>query len=222
MKRFLALTVVLLTLLLFGCSGKKEQQAVVPTVSETAGVVDVAETEALATPGPTPEPTPETTPVITPEPTVTAEYKCRARELNLRAAPDLSSEIVGKLTFEETVGFVDKYDDKFSRVIYNDRLCYCYSSYIVPADEVLYGYLPAQYEYMRDEAGNIVYEEDGVTPITLSSELIDIRLIIPDIVVYQIFGTEENFTGNVLYHDPVPVIQTKTAQKLAVAAAKFR
>ena len=81
--------------------------------------------------------------------------------------------------------------------------------------------MPKQYEYERDKDGRIVYEEDGVTPVTLTSELIDVRLVVPNIEIYQIFGTEENFTGEVLYQRPVPVLQTATAKKLAAAARKF-
>ena len=54
-----------------------------------------------------------------------------------------------------------------------------------------------------------------------NTELVDLRIVIPNIEIYQIFGTDQNFTGNILYDNPVPVLQKRTAMKLKQAAELF-
>ncbi len=176
---------------------------------------------AAPTEVPTEAPTPEPTEEPSPSPLYTSEYKCRVNDLNLRAEPDLESAVVGRIHFEDRIQVIGPENDQFVKALYEGRVCYCYSNYLVPADQELYGYMPKKFEYQRDSKGNIVYESDGVTPVTLKSELIDIRLVIPDVEIYQIFGTDKNFTGQVLYERPVPVLQTATAKKLAAAARRF-
>ncbi len=220
MKKLIAVLLLISLLLPAGCTffekGKEPEPTEEPVVT-TAVPVTEAPTEA-----PTPEPTEEPTPEPTSTPLVTSQYKCRVNDLNLRSAPDLESSVIAQIHFEDRIDVVGPENDQFLKAIYKGQVCYCYTNYLVPADEELYGYLPPRYEYQRDEQGNIVYEDDGITPVTLSAELIDIRLMIPDVEVYQIFGTAENFTGDVLYQRPVPVLQLKTAKKLAEAAKRFR
>ncbi len=178
-----------------------------------------------ATPEPTEEPKEETTEEPTEEPTptpmVTAEYKSRVNVLNVRMEPNTESAVVARLGFEEKITVVEPADGEFYKVLYDGRECYCYSRFLVPAGEKLYGYLSPRYEYLTDSSGAIVYEDDGVTPVMLTAELIDVRLVVPGIEVYQIFGTDRNFTGEVLYSRPVPVLEIGTANKLAAAAKRF-
>ena len=217
MKKTLMLVLTAALLLFFGCARIPEPVAEtdapteIPTVSETPVPTEEPTPEQTPTPAPTEEPTPT--------PLVTVLYKSRVNELNVRSAPSLDSEIVGKLSFEENVEYIDNADGSFARVLYKGEIRYCYASYLVPAEETLYGYLAPRSEYKKDKDGNIVYE-DG-KPVVLTAELIDIRLLIPDIEIYQIFGTPENFTGEVLYQRPVPVLQLRTARKLAEAARRF-
>ncbi|MBO6061005.1 MAG: SH3 domain-containing protein, partial [Clostridia bacterium] len=209
-KSFFALLLACLTLC-WGCGlsvgpaeSTSEPTALPTSVSteETSTEPSNGQTE-ISTPEPTPVPTEAPTPEPTAEPSatplVTSLFKSRVNVLNLREKPDTSSRSVGKLGFEETVEVIDAADADFLRVLYKGNVCYCSSKYLVPANEELYGYVAPMYEYERDKNGNIVYQSDGKTPVTLTSELIDVRLIIPDITVYQIFGTSENFTGQVLY-----------------------
>lgn len=229
MKRLFCLLAAAAALLVSGC-GISVEPAVntpepTPTVEATAAPTNAAEA-VIPTPEPTPVITPAPTPVPTAEPTptplITSLFKSRVNSLNLREAPDTESRIIASIGYEDTVEVIDAANEDFLRVLYNGQECYCANRYLVPAAEQLYGYVAPMYEYKRDEKGNIVYGSDGVTPVTLKSELIDIRLVIPDITVYQIFGTDENFTGRVLYKRSVPVIQTDTARKLAAAADRFR
>ena len=208
MKYALLALLVISMLALMGCSVfngivNNSEDTPMPTASPQASDAPSAEPTmepvAVLTPAPTEvpteAPTPEPTEVPTPTPIITSEYKCRVNDLNLRALPDLESEIVGKLHFEDRIQVIGPEDDQFVKAIFNGEVCYCYSNYLVPADQELYGYMPKKFEYQRDNNGNIVYESDGVTPVTLRSELIDVRLVVPDIEVYQIFATDKNFTG---------------------------
>ena len=217
MKRIALLFLAAMLLFPLGCAVNSGENTVdAPTSAPTEAPLVTFEPTPLPTPAPTPEPTEEPTPT----PMVTVLYKCRVNELNVRNAPSLTSDVVGSLGFEDTVEFIEKADDKFSKVLYNGDICYCYSDYLVPADETLYGYVGPMSEYKKDNHGNLVLDDDG-RPILLTAELIDIRLVVPDIEIYQIFGTPENFTGQVLYQRSVPVLQIRTARKLKLAAEKF-
>ncbi|MCR5809136.1 MAG: SH3 domain-containing protein [Clostridiales bacterium] len=201
----------------------------VPTEYVTETPVDPTET---ATDEPTDEPTEQRTEAVTETPKATATpaptqdpysanlYKCRCNELAVRSTPSITGSVIGTLHYEETVQYLGAVDSNFVKVVYNNKEGYCYGWYLVPANEKLYGYLPPQYEYQTDSNGHVVYDENGL-PVTLKAELIDIRLVVPNIIIYQIFGTPENFTGQVLYERPVPVLQRDTAKKLAAAAERF-
>lgn len=199
-----------------------------PTPSPTPAPTPSPTLTPAPTPAPTPSPTPSPTPTPTPKPTATptptpvpyAQYKSRVFSLNLRKGPDADSKVIATLGFEEKLGFVREAENGFSQVVWRDKVCYCKSSYIVPAEETLYGYVSPRFEYKTDKDGNVELGENG-DPITLSAELIDVRLVVPNIEIYQIFGTDKNFTGEVLYNNPVPVLQIATAQKLAAAAKLF-
>lgn len=224
MKRTIAILLLVLMLTAAGCVFAPDKQ----TDSGTPEPSAPAEETYAPTPSPVPTavPTEAPTPVPTAEPSatplVTAQYKCRVNDLNLRSAPDINSSVIAQIHYEDRISVIGPENDQFLKAIYDGQICYCYTNYLVPANEELYGYLPPMYEYAKDAQGNIIYEDDGVTPVTLTSELIDVRLLIPDIEVYQIFGTDKNFTGKVLYERPVPVLQVPTARKLAEAAKRFR
>ncbi|MBO4848468.1 MAG: hypothetical protein J5586_04870 [Clostridia bacterium] len=187
------------------------------------------ETQEPATPERTAEPTAVPTEIPTEAPSaeptstpmVTFLYKSRVNELKIYSAPDKNSRVVRKLRYEDKVHLIEAADADFVKVYLDGEICYCDCRSIVPADEPLYGYMAPMYEYKKDNNGNIALDEHG-NPIMLKSELIDIRLVIPDIEIYQIFGTDKNFTGNVLYSRPVPVLQYETALKLAEAAKLFK
>jgi D-alanyl-D-alanine dipeptidase len=233
MKRVMVIIMAALLLISVGCAKPASPQPsndtfvtvptaeyAHPTAYVTAVPTEAPTEEPTPTPSPTPTPTPEPTPEPTPVPEVTATYKSRVNILNIRVAPDKESEVIGRLGFEETIGYIDEGENGFSRVMYKDRVCYCASNFLVPADEILYGYVSPMYEFKTDENGELVLDSNG-DPIMLTAELIDIRLVIPDIEIYQIFGTDENFTGEQLYQRPVPVLQVRTAQKLKQAAERF-
>ncbi len=172
----------------------------------------------LSTASPMFTPQPSAMPTFNGEPTL---YQCKVNSLNVRHDPSIESEIIMEISFGDTVNVVGE-ENGFYRIWFGgSKYGYCYKPYLVPAGEELYGYVGPLSEYKTDEDGNIVYESDGVTPIVLTAELVDIRLFVPNVTVYQIFGTTSNFTGEVLYDRSVPVLQRGTANKLARAAAMF-
>lgn len=225
MKRAAAFLLMFLALCASGCA-----RIAVPADSSDPSLTEAVDLSAQATPQPTAcatavvteAPTPVPTETPTPEPTEipTVMYKSRVNVLNVRSAPSMESDIVGRLEFEERIPYIGEAEEGFVSVLYNGEICYCYRSYLVPESQTLYGYVSPRFEYKTDKDGNVELDKDG-EPITLTAELIDVRLVVPGIEVYQIFGTEENFTGEILYQRPVPVLQIATAKKLAAAAKIF-
>lgn len=64
---------------------------------------------------------------------------------------------------------------------------YCYSDYLVSADTQLYAYLtPKTAQKIDMLTGNPVFEADGVTPVMVKNELVDMRLYLPDAVYEQL------------------------------------
>ena len=246
LKRASALILVIASLALIACgrAGRHEVEVVLntPTPIPTAAVTAVPEGEE--TPAPTEAPTEAPTAEPAAEPTaapalptaVPAQhtepkpaqqagaryvvFKCRVNKVNIRAEANTHSDIVGTVGYEEPVKVLG-FEGDFLRIEYRGKTRYCYADYFVPEGETLYGYKPAWSEYKTDKEGNTEYEDDGVTPVVLHSELIDVRLLIPDIEIYQIFGTDKNFTGTRLYMRSVPVMQLPAAFKLAEAARAF-
>lgn len=205
-----------------------ESPTAAPSNTDVPATEAPAETETANTPRATEEYDPNEDPSLTEVPItpteapaiVTSAYKCRVNRSQICTSPDMSGSVVGYFGYEDRVNYICDVSANVASILYKDSVCYCYSSHLVPAKEKLYGYLPPQYKYAVDENGKVVYDENGA-PKLLVTELIDIRLAVPNVEVYQILGTKENFTGAIQYKRPVPVLQVGTAQKLAVAAKKF-
>ncbi|MCR5611978.1 MAG: M15 family metallopeptidase [Clostridiales bacterium] len=153
------------------------------------------------TPGPTPSP--EQTQGPTATPIITKAYKSCAKTLNVRDLPTLrGSTVVKQLKYEEEVQLIEKVNDEFSSILLDGKVCYCYSKFLVPAEETLYGYLE-----LNDNGKKTC--------------VVDVRLFIPDIEVFQIFATSNNVCHRPLYESPVPVLRIETVRKLKKAAEKF-
>lgn len=154
-------------------------------------------------PTPTPTVLPEQTEVPSETPIVTRTYKSCAKTLNVRDVPSLrDSNVVKQLKYEEEVELIGKVNDEFSSILLDGRVCYCYTKFLVPAEETLYGYLE-----LNDNGKKTC--------------VVDIRLFIPDIEVFQILATSNNVCHVPLYESPVPVLRIETIRKLKKAADKF-
>ncbi|MEZ4358269.1 MAG: M15 family metallopeptidase [Eubacteriales bacterium] len=151
-------------------------------------------------------------------------YKIRVNEANVRSTPNKDSKdnVIGTLGYEEKVRLISSSYGEYSKVKLEDgQYGYVYTDFLVKEDEVLYAVLPKQTEQKKDKDGNLVYEEDGVTPVMLTNNLVDVRLYVPSADISLIFATDENFTGKVLYKKAVPLLQLGTAKKLKKAADLF-
>ena len=132
MKRLIAMLLILAVTVGAGCInspiGPDASSSSRPTndpVSVETATPEPASPEATAEPTvePTEAPTEAPTQVPTETPLVTSEYKCRVNDLNLRAAPDLESEVVGMIHFEDRIQVIGPENDQFLKAIYNGQAC---------------------------------------------------------------------------------------------------
>lgn len=217
MKRF-ALTVLSALILLSGCASHSSP-------APTEGFVDVCKTpeaapsavpEDTAAPDATASPTPALTPVM---------YKSRVNTLNCRSSATTadSSNIVCELSYEEEAEYLGTEGDFTFIRLADGREVYCYSDYLVPAETVLYAYLPRESAQKTVIAtGEPVFEADGVTPVMVINELVDLRLYLPDAQYELLFATDKNITGAPLYARAIPLMQKGTAEKFQKAFALFK
>ena len=199
MKKVLLALFLISTAALMGCSD---------ITFDPVHIIDpktytTADPHYTAAPTPEPTPEPEQTPAPTETPVVTKTYKSCAKVLYVRDKPDArNSNVVYKLKYEEEVQLIANVENGFSSILFDGEVCYCSTKYLVPAEETLYGYLEL------NDNGKKVY-------------VVDIRLFIPDIEVFQIFSTDNNICHEPLYENPVPVLRMETVKKLKKAAEKF-
>lgn len=195
------------------------------------GMQDIIDVSPTTLPAATPtQPAPTAAPTETPAPTLEPTpaplmYKSRVNALNVRSAPTSKddSNIIGKLGYEDQVEFLAAEGD-FTRVRLADGTeAYCYSDYLVEASVTLYAYLsPSVAQKVDNATGLPVFEADGITPVMVKNELVDLRLYLPDAVYELLFATERNVTGAPLYPRAVPLIQKDTAKKLKKAFDIFK
>lgn len=143
-------------------------------------------------------------------------YKVRVSTVNVRSSPSTadSGNILGQLLYEETAYYLGT-EGEFSRVQLMDGTeAYCYTEYLVPEETVLYAYVPPETGQKIDiSTGLPAYEADGITPIMVKNELVDLKLYLPDAQYEQLFNTESNVTGEPLYGRSIALLQRDTAKK---------
>lgn len=193
-----------------------------------APIVNIASAAPTAAPTPTATPLPEQTAEPTAIPTATPEpvyYKSRVNKLNCRSSADKSSDanIVCQIGYEDKGEFLGT-EGEFTRLRLEDgQEVYCYSDYLVEQSVQLYAYLaPETAQKIDIPTGQPVFEADGVTPVMVKNELVDMRLYLPDAVYEQLFATERNVTGAPLYSRAVPLMQKDTVKKLMKAYDRFK
>ena len=219
MRYWMLCALALLGCLLFGCRKKAPE----PVEPPAAPAVQTPAPTPEATPAPTPVPTPEPTPVPTPEP---PRYKSRVNELNYRSRPDKNddSAVLGQLGYEDEMFFLGT-EGEFTKVLLPGQTepVYCYSEYIVPKEVPLYAYLREETAQKVDiPTGELVFEEDGITPVMVKNQLVDLRLYLPDAEYELLFDTERNILGERLYGRSIPLLQKDTVKKLVKAYDRFK
>lgn len=216
---------LLLLLLLQGCAPAAPAETPQPAVDVTPEAASMPLPTPAPTLAPTPEPTPEPTPLPTPTPVPLPLYKVRVSELNVRSEPSTASDdtVIGMLYYEDTVGFLEEAGD-FIRVRLADGTeAYCFADYLVPADTVLYAYVKPETAQKVDIAtGALVFEDDGITPVMVKNELVDLKLYLPDAEYEQLFNTTQNVIGEPLYGRTVFLLQRDVAKKLQKAYGIFK
>lgn len=187
------------------------------------GPIDITPSIAATPIVPDVVPTPDDVSVINPDPLINDPilpgevYKSRVNSLNYRSAPSAGDDgnIIGQLGYEDEVYLLEN-QGEFSLVeLLGGTRAYCYSSYIVPAEETLYAYLTAETAQKIDiPTGEPVFEKDGVTPVMVKNELIDLRLYLPDAEYELLFATKRNVIGEPLYPRAIPLLQKDVAEKM--------
>lgn len=211
-------TILFVALALSACAPRGETETLLTPDAVGTTVVEIAPTAQAPTEAPTEAPTPEPTP----EPRM---LKSRVNTLNYRSRPDVSddSAILGQLGYEDEAEYIGVEGDFTLVKLPDGQEVYCYSEYLVDAGETLYAYLPTEREQQRDlQTGELVYESDGVTPVTVINELVDMRLYLPEAVYEQLFATDRNITGAPLYPRAIPLMQKGTVEKLTKAYGIFK
>ncbi len=242
-KRFAALSricAVALCIILCGCSaesgdaGEAEPSAAPDSQTADRFFPDIdypwAEPEATPEPAPASAETPE--PVTGEEPMIDVVeipvsdnmLKSRASVLNIRSSPDQSVEdnIIGELAYEEQVEYLGV-ENEFTHVrLMDGREAYCATQFLVPASAMLYAYPSAETaQRVNLSSGQLEFSSDGVTPVMVRNELVDLRLHLPGAQYELLFATERNVIGEPLYPRAIPLIQKDTLPKLQKAFEAF-
>ncbi|MBQ3201557.1 MAG: SH3 domain-containing protein, partial [Clostridia bacterium] len=216
--------ILLLALLLTGCAPAAPIEEIVLDVEDVISAptpAAVPSPSALPTEAPTPLPTAAPTPTPVPLPL----YKVRVSELNVRSEPSASSSdsVIGMLKYEDTVGYLGEEGEFFRVRLADGTEAYCFAEYLVPADTVLYAYVKPETAQKVDTAtGALVFEDDGVTPVMVKNELVDLKLYLPDAQYEQLFNTTQNVIGEPLYGRTVFLLQRSVAKKLQKAFDLFK
>ena len=219
------LSALLLALLLFCTACTPGIQMPFGPAGTEAIDLTPAPPEPQETPAPTETPMPTASPAPTPTPPPGPLYKVRVSTVNVRSSPSAADggNILGQLLYEETAYYLGT-EGEFSRVQLMDGTeAYCYAEYLVPEETVLYAYVPPETGQKIDiPTGLPAYEADGVTPIMVKNELVDLKLYLPDAQYEQLFNTENNVTGEPLYGRSIALLQRDTAKKLVKAYERFK
>lgn len=217
MKRLIP-AILALVILICACSAGQPDEPDVVDIQETPALTPVLTEEFTAAPTQTVEPTPEPTPEL-------PMVKSRVNTLNVRSVPDASenSTIIDVLGYEGQAVFLGT-DGDFTHVRLADgREGYCFSEYLVDADVTLYAYLePSSAQKVDNATGALMFEEDGLTPVMVKNELVDLRLYLPDAIYDLRFATSNNVAGQPLYPRAIPLLQKDTAKKLQKAFDLFK
>ncbi len=210
--------VLIAVILLAACAAPAPSDPV--DISETP--IQSVEPAPSATPSPAPSASPTPSPDATSAPVM---VKSRVNKLNVRSVPSAAddSTVIGTLGYEEQVEFLALEQDFTHVRLANGIEGYCYTDYLVAAQTVLYAYLsPSTAQKVDNATGALVFEADGVTPVMVLNELIDLRLYLPDAIYELLFATEKNVTGAPIYPRAIPLLQKDTALKLKKAFELFK
>ena len=240
-KRLAALSricAVALCIILCGCNavtddGDPAEPAAPPStdsIDRFEPPIDYPWAEPEATPEPRPEAAPESPAENEPMievveiPVADNMLKSRASVLNIRSSPDQSREdnIIGELAYEEQIEYLG-IEGEFTHVRLGDgREAYCSTQFLVPANAALYAYPSAETaQKVNIASGQLEFASDGVTPVMVRNELVDLRLHLPGAQYELLFATDRNVIGEPLYPRAIPLFQKDSLPKLQKAFETF-
>ncbi len=150
--------------------------------------------------------------------------KLRGSNVNLRSSTEITDEsnIICKLAFEQRVTGLEILGN-FTHIYVPDTKVYGYvqTNLLIDENTQLYAKIPKSKKQKEDQSGNKVFEANGITPVMLTDNLVDVRLYAPDVKSNLVFATDNNVLGRRLYVKSVPLLQKDTALKLKKAAQLF-
>lgn len=204
----------------------------------------IAPTPSPTTNAPTLEPTQTPEPTEEPSPTpklgqITLEDE--NSNLRVRGGPSLSHDTIG-IILNNLVVEVLNISETWVEIKFDGRSGYLSADYVTIKEglslsekEIYYAHIPHDdkekifpmpktydpnskfYEGIdQDRNGEIDHVK-----AQLINNLVDVKKYLPDVPVYQIFGTDENFTGKILYKKEVVLLQNDTLKNLIKAQEKF-
>lgn len=210
MKTRLAGLLLATALIAAGCS-----EPVAPAATNSPAPVITAQ------PTPTPQPLPTPTPTLSRDANgvlIGSETYSRPLEMmglqnatNVRAQPDIQSEAVTRIGPGQRV-LAFALEDGWYKV---QVLPGCFQGYV--RSDLLEPFDGTRRFAAKARVENVATAEGEVKP----SHLVDVRALIPDMQVYMIFATPDNFTGHTLYARDLCLLQASTAEKLRQAQALF-
>lgn len=204
MKRVLGIIIALIVLL-----GACSAQSVAPLPSAVSAPQITTKTP---TPSAQATPPPDSTQIATatpkPEPTPTPYVKLNdpTSSLSVREGPGTSTEKIGSLRDGDQVNIIEM-GDVWHKIEFEGKPAYVFAQYIKN--------VPIKYAYVPELTATV----DGRT---YTSKMVDVRAIVPDLKIWLIFATKDNFMDEVLYPAGACLLQESTAIKLAKAEAIFR
>lgn len=199
----------------------------VPTPTRVPTLTPTPEPTLAPTPSPSPSPMP--TPVPEPEKMLKAIYpNVICFEHSSDDAPHIHY-----LSFDTTVGYLQGPDQNgyLEVVLADGRVAFCREEHLADTDMVLYARtietlalsaLPRDEDAEPEETTDpekAIEPEVEIVPMPI--KLVDVRRFAPEIQVYQIFATDKNFTGKILYERPLCLLQEGTLLKLKKAQEIF-
>ena len=206
MKRIFLL-VAAVVMLLGACSAQPQEPE--PTEAPTSENTGERPTSAPSvTLAPTPSPTQVVTATPKPEPTPTPYVKLNdpTSSLSVREGPGTNTSKIGALVDGAQVNIIEL-GDVWHKIEFEGKEAYVFAQYIKN--------VPIEYAYVPE----LVATVDGKT---YTSKMVDVRAIIPDLKIWLIFASSDNYMNEVLYPAGACLLQEGTAQRLAKAEAIFK
>ena len=211
-----------------GCAGSQEGSV---EVEDESSLLNMTLSEATTEPSPTLTPSPTPRPTVTPSPTLTPTpspvpepdtyVKAMLIQTPCYAKPSLDAKVLAYLDYEMSVGYLSGPDSEgFIEVLLPDQqIGYCLSEHMADQMDMIY----AKTIDMHTVAALPLPEDADpeAEQEKMHTRLVDLRLHAPEILVYTIFATTDNFTGVQQYKRPICLIQEDTLIKLKKAQDIF-